>query len=114
MSLQDTNDILDEIYYERKRQGAKWGEQNHPDYSDDLYGRAVLLADADTAKYLCDDGFKYGHGSYAHILLEEFQEALAEAQVNDKEKLYVELIQTAAVAVAWAEKLRREGVKGNQ
>jgi hypothetical protein len=42
--------------------------------------------------------------TWAHILTEEFYEALAEA---DPEKLREELVQVAAVAVAWVECLDR-------
>ncbi len=44
-----------------------------------------------------------GHVTWLQILLEEFAEVAVE---TDPEKLRVELIQVAAVAVSWAEKLR--------
>lgn len=81
-----TNDVLVEVAVERVRQDSKWGEQNH-----------------EPARYLA-------------ILAEEFGEA-AQATVEatfdlggvarHREQLRLELIQTAAVAVAFIECLDR-------
>jgi hypothetical protein len=65
--------VLDEVQDERRRQDAKWGEQNHPDGT---------------------------------IALEEVFEALVE---TDPAKLRDELLQVAAVAVAWVEAIDRRG-----
>jgi hypothetical protein len=48
-----------------------------------------------------------GNGSitFEHILTEEWAEAIAE---DDPDLLYGELVQVAAVAVQWAEKLHQE------
>lgn len=92
-----------EVLGERERQDARWGEQNHPDGTGDL----VEVADAVFTRQLCDDAFRDGEGTWLHILAEEVAEAFAE---SDPAKLRVELIQVAAVAVAWVEAIdRRNG-----
>lgn len=101
INLQVFAEIGDEVYQERVRQHDKWGEQNHPDGTGGVsaeYWAKVIRRD-------CDRAFADGRGTFAHILNEEVAEALAE---TDPEKLKTELIQVAAVAVAWVEKLIRE------
>ena len=80
-----TRAVLDEVSAERARQDAKWGEQNHP-------------------------AFKHGEVTYRDILLEEVFEALAE---SNQARLRAELVQVAAVAVAWVEKIDRHAVAGS-
>lgn len=94
-----TRQVLCEVDEERKRQDAKWGEQNHPDGT----GHAWDLK-AGSATEDCDNAFRDGHGTWRHILAEEFWEALAE---DDCPTLRAELIQVAAVAVAWVEAIDR-------
>lgn len=91
---------LGEVFAERERQDRKWGEQNHPDGT----GRSVQRYLADSAKRNCQQAADEGRVSWAHILTEEFYEALAE---SDPEKLRAELLQVAAVAVAWVEAIDR-------
>lgn len=93
--------VLDHVFMERGRQESKWGEQNHADGT----GRPDDSAVADRYRAITDFNAKQGHVTYRDILLEEVFEAIAE---SDKEKLKTELIQVAAVAVAWVEKLIRE------
>ncbi len=93
--------ILDEVYLERARQDAKWGEQNHPNGT----GGEWAQEEADSCRQLCDVAFQDGCGTFRLILAEEVAEAFAE---SDKTRLREELIQVAAVAVAWVEKLDRE------
>lgn len=93
--------VLDDIISERERQDAKWGQQDLPDGT----GGFGLRSEADLARRHCDLMAKMGHVTYRHILAEEVAEALAEA---DKAKLRAELVQVAAVAVQWIEKLDRE------
>jgi hypothetical protein len=95
--------VLAEVHQERSRQDAKWGEQNHPDGTG--ITPSISRYEADVARSECDTAFAEGRGTYKHILLEEVYEALAE---SDKAKLRTELIQVAAVATAWVEKLDRE------
>jgi len=95
---------LKEIETERIRQDKKWGEQNHPDGTAFPFSKET----ADLAKFACDKATKEGTLTWMHILEEEQAEAFAE---SDEDKLEVELIQTAAVAVAWVEAIRRRREK---
>lgn len=98
-----TAHVVDEVAEERVAQFAKWGEQNHED------GTGVDWAfHADMAKFECDKASLDGEGNWVHILLEEVYEALAE---DDPAKLRAELVQVAAVAVAWVEAIDRRGVR---
>lgn len=92
--------LLVEVWEERERQHAKFGEQNHVDGT----GYAYLREQADKARRESEAAFAAGHGSWRLILREEYREALAE---SDPAKLRAELIQVAAVAVAWAEAIDR-------
>lgn len=95
-----TRAVLDELASERRRQDDKWGEQNHPDGT----GGLQQALEADKAREGCKAAFKHGSGTWMHVLIEEVFEAFAE---SDPAKLRVELIQVAAVAVAWAEAIDR-------
>lgn len=96
--------VINDVLQERRAQDAKWGEQNHPDGTG--YDWDVLNAQYYREK--CDTAFADGRGTYKDILREEVFEAFAE---KDPEKLKQELIQVAAVAVAWVEKLLREDIQ---
>lgn len=97
-------EVLDEIAGERLRQDAKWGPQNHPNGT----GVPSMQAAAARSRLVCDRNFTLGQGTWADILREEFHEALAE---SDPARLRGELIQVAAVAVAWVEAIdRAEGL----
>ena len=92
--------ILNEIRAERAHQDEKWGEQNHFDGTGPGYQKH-----ADAARQRCQAAAALGLVSYRDILEEEVFEAFAE---SDPAKLRAELIQVAAVTVAWVEKLDRE------
>ena len=95
--------VSDEVVDERIRQDEKWGEQNHPDGTNSTFRSA-----AEQAKQVCDYHHRHGTGTWRHILHEEVCEAFAE---SDPAKLRAELIQVAAVAVAWVEAIdRRAGL----
>lgn len=110
--------VLDEIAAERARQDAKWGEQNHPDTfprvpsatrneRDRYAAKADWWKEENTrrASVLSERGAPSDSNSaWDGILLEEVYEALAEA---NPAKLRAELIQVAAVAVAWIEAIDR-------
>lgn len=91
---------LCDVAVERVAQDRKWGEQNHPNGTGSQYEHL-----ATEAKRLTDEHAELGSITYADILREEFWEAMAE---SDPEKLRAELIQVAAVAVAWVEKIDRD------
>ncbi len=110
---------LDDVREERGRQDAKWGEQNHPDLCPVLTNREppadaarhaedLEVPTANRARGMCQAAFAQGHGSYALIALEEFCEAIEAAAEGTRDELRAELIQCAAVFVAWAEKVDRD------
>ena len=99
--------VLAEIAAERARQDAKWGQQNHPDGTGtDPEGDAEIVG---WAKEACQDAAARGTCTYRLILDEEVQEAFAE---SDPRKLRAELVQVAAVAAAWVEKIDRDLAQG--
>ena len=108
MNTAQTPAVLDEVAAERVKQEAKWGQQNHPSFSKsiddihraDFYG---IVAD-DIARQACEEAFQGDRGSYAHIFMEEAAEAICATTIAD---LRTELIQVAAVAVAWIESIDR-------
>ncbi|MEA1798522.1 hypothetical protein [Rhodococcus qingshengii] len=111
--------VLTEVADERARQDAKWGEQNHPNVDHVLMTREggasparmaehYELPTAGRAKFLCDQAAGFGQVTYAHILIEEVAEVVEAATRASVTELRAELIQVAAVAVAWVEKLDRE------
>lgn len=95
--------VLNEIAAERLRQDEKWGEQNHPNGTGPTISR---LNDVDRARKNCDYARQSGTATWRHILTEEVAEAYVE---SDRAKLRAELIQVAAVAVAWVESIDRSG-----
>lgn len=103
MNMIQASDALDEVYAELERQHAKFGDQGHlPDGT----GDAGFAIEADNARNLCDVVTKFGCLTWAHILLEEVYEALAE---SDPVRLAEELNQVAAVAVQWRLAIQRRG-----
>lgn len=100
--------VIEEVVAERRRQDEKWGEQNHPDgpgYAAEYsyyYGPR-----AEVERKQNDVLARKGRLHWAGILLEEVYEALAE---SDPAKLREELIQVAAVAVAWVECIDRRAI----
>lgn len=98
----DCNTTLGSVLAENVRQVKKWGIQHHPDGT----GNAGYVVLADEAKRLADQAHENGTLTWRHILQEEYLEALAE---SDPEKLAEELVQVAAVAVAWLVDLQSRG-----
>lgn len=97
--------VLNEVAQERTKQNAKWGEQNHPNLHEE--SSRVLFVFASLANHyrtLNDLAAKDGTLEWTGILLEEVYEAISE---SDDNALRAELIQVAAVAVAWIEALDR-------
>ena len=92
--------IFAEIDAERARQDAKWGEQNHPSRSNELHG----IMSADSARSMCDARFADGRGAWADIAVEELAEAI---DAPDEVARRAELVQLAAVVVAWIECIDR-------
>jgi hypothetical protein len=99
---------LGECEGELNRQDRKWGPQNHPDLAqyEDVGNYAAL---ADSWKHLNDTRAQSGMLSWSGILFEEVYEALGE---TDPDKMATELVQVAAVALQWAEAIRRRETQG--
>lgn len=93
-----------DVARERNAQDAKWGEQNHPDGT----GGPGRVANADDARTWTNFHAAEHTLAWADILEEEVAEALAE---EDAVKLRAELIQVAAVAMAWIEAIDRRSVR---
>lgn len=91
--------VFGDIADERVRQDQKWGDQSHR-----LNGTSPVFASArDRARRDCDAAEQTADkATWTHILREETLEAFSEV---DEEKLRVELVQCAAVIVAWIENL---------
>jgi hypothetical protein len=101
--------VLEDIREERRRQVERWGVQSHPDLSE--YPRATLrdlfAERADYWKRRNDNPSKGLELDWTGILLEEVYEALAE---ESPARLRAELVQAAAVAVAWIEDIDTRGL----
>jgi hypothetical protein len=89
-----------EVLAERRKQDEKWGEQNHPDGT----GGVRFQQLANYARTRCQEAAISDEVTWENILSEEFFEALAE---DDEDALQRELIQSAAVIVAWVGAIRR-------
>lgn len=96
----DTENVLFDVSVEREQQDRKWGEQNHPDGTGGASNKFI----SERTRANTDRAFQKGEGTWRHILQEEVWEAFAE---SDPERLRGELIQVAAVAVAWVEAIDR-------
>jgi len=101
--------ILVDITKERERQDAKFGPQRHQDSVPTGFGPDMLAAwygipTEAMAKASTDYRFEHGEGTWADILVEELAEAVG-AALKSREELREELVQVAAVAVAWIEDL---------
>lgn len=102
-----TRTVLAEVFDERARQDAKWGQQDHPngtgpDLAWGILGPASEVADE--ARRRCQQDAAEGRATFAGIALEEFAEAMAE---SDPDRLRTELVQNAAVFVQWVERIDR-------
>lgn len=92
--------ILAEIAMERDRQDIQWGQQDHPDGT----GAAGIGAYLLLARHKIEKAVRDRQLNWMLILNEEFAEACVETDAN---RLRAELIQVAAVAVAWIEAIER-------
>lgn len=107
----DLRAVLD-VLAERTRQDAKWGEQNHPDGDPVLLGRegGVTprrlaeehgISTGAQARRHCQIAASRGQVSWLDILAEEIGEANDEVALGNTAALRDELVQSAAVLVAW-------------
>ncbi|MHC1664725.1 hypothetical protein ACODUI_06220 [Stenotrophomonas geniculata] len=122
VDLGPSQSVLDEVAQERARQEAKWGQQNHVDWTPtsaatDLAG-AWPAGAGDHFKFITDYKAKGAEGhrlGYFDILMEEVAEAHDEARDGNAKATRAELVQVAAVAVAWIECIdRRLALTGSQ
>ena len=95
-------DILKRIEDERIRQDKKWGKQDHPSFDENEH---YAIPKEVQAKAICEFAAEHGRVTWSHILSEEVSEAV---YAKTDEKRIEELIQVAAVAVAWVESLQRK------
>jgi hypothetical protein len=95
--------VLADVDNERTAQDIVWGEQNHPDGT----GLPYDTETAEAARERCQQSAAMGTVTWREILFEEVWEAMAEA---DPVKLREELVQVAAVALAWVEAIDRRAV----
>ncbi|WP_447900700.1 hypothetical protein [Stenotrophomonas sepilia] len=122
LDLGPSQSVLAEVAQERARQEAKWGQQNHVDWTPtsaatDLAG-AWPAGVGDHFKFITDYKAKGAEGhrlGYFDILMEEVAEAHDEARDGNTKATRAELVQVAAVAVAWIECIdRRLALTGSQ
>lgn len=97
--IKGTLGVLVEVLGERVRQDQTWGEQNHQNGTWSGHRQ-----DAEDAKASNAESARLGLIAWGDILAEEFYEAMSE---DDDKLLRAELIQVAAVAVAWVESIDR-------
>lgn len=99
--------ICVEIVLERERQDERWGEQNHLDGTgpeEPLLPGWTARELADAARSACQLNADLGIVTWRDVFGEEACEALAE---SDPVRLRAELVQVAAVAVAWIQAIDR-------
>ena len=90
-----------EIADELARARSIHGKQDHlPDL---IETGGLNLIHGSSARANCQAAFRRGNGSWAHILHEEFGEAIDEARAGNADALREELIQVAAMCIAWVE-----------
>lgn len=110
-----TAEVLRDIAHERAKQDIKWGVQEHQDVPVDASpvgiivskeGGAVAYAfpNSAVARDACDSAARAGCVSWFHIAVEELAEAV---DARDAASRRDELVQLAAVIVAWIENVDR-------
>lgn len=115
--------IFDEIHAERVRQHERFGEEAHPDVdralTDRVGGCSVMemameyeIPTAGRARFNRNHAGKIGQTTWAHVAVEEMAEAVEAAGEAQQGRaplatLRAELVQLAAVAVAWIEAIDR-------
>jgi hypothetical protein len=116
--VSDRSTVLAEILAERTKQDEKWGQQNHPSLDRVLLDRVggctpermaehYNIPPAWRARNICDGRAKLGQCTWADILVEEVSEAVEAGVIADPATMREELVQSAAVIVAWIESIDR-------
>lgn len=111
--------LVRDVLTERYRQIARYGqERDYPDAPSampEVSATMLQAPPADRAKACCDRAFATGMGTWAHLLTEEFAEAMEAAAESEgvgepaTASLRAELVQVAAVALAWLEAIDARG-----
>lgn len=99
--------VLDEIAGERRRQDERWGEQNHRCIDREIWPRENCIQGELVAKMLVRLAVEEHRLTWRHILDEEIAEAYSTGTTAE---LRAELVQCAAVIVAWIECIDRNKV----
>jgi hypothetical protein len=104
--------VLFEIANERRQQDEKWGPQDHPSVALKSFqsrpwhqSERYEIPTAWRARDLLEKARADDELTWAHILIEEVAEAICNATSEADRR--AELIQVAAVAVAWVEAIDR-------
>lgn len=97
--------ISGEIIAERDLQDARFGVQNHVDAI--ACSANVMQVVRECAQANCEADVALGTVNWVNILDEEIAEAFEQAALGDQARLREELVQVAAVAVAWIECIDR-------
>lgn len=105
------NGVLEQVAQERLRQHDKFGEQNWTDYGPDNPVPLVSEAEVTEAREMCQKAADAGVVSWDLILYEELAEAFAE---TEPDRLRAELLQVAAVVVAWIEAIDRRAAAADR
>lgn len=100
--LNTSREVLVEVWNERESQDKRWGQQDHPDGTEGNAEEWKTIADL--SKRVNDNAYMSGIPTFKNILKEEVAEAFAE---TDPVLIRAELVQVAAVAVAWIEAIDR-------
>lgn len=102
--------IIGEVLIERDRQDRKHGEPriDRPDLHVGRIATAALF-DEQACKDATDEAARKGEEAWSDVLTEEVAEAY---NAPEREALREELIQIAAVAIAWVEHLDRRSAVG--
>lgn len=124
-ALASTLQVVNEVVEERRRQDAKWGQQDHPSLSADAGGAlkrghspayVIEVPHPGLVKPRVDEMLHSKTCGYADIALEEFTEVVEAAALDardggNEDRTRTELVQLAAVCVAWVEAIDRRAAK---
>jgi len=111
-----SNPVYEEVQSERNRQDEKWGIQDHPSISDNIVAgpssnlserinRYYGIPTIDKAKYVADEAANKYDLTWGHIAVEELCEVIgADNEIHRRH----ELVQLAAVCIAWIDCLDRK------
>lgn len=101
--MPQTSDTLAAVRAEVREAFQNWGVQNHPSTPDPKH-RYTLVMTERNAKLQCEKARKNGRLTWAHILVEEVAEAVDAPTPQER---IAELVQVAAMAVAWIDSIQR-------